>query len=172
MLLTVPFQGTCSEPCKRTANTPITTISLNGPASKKFDFVWTRLDALSLHARIQSMFVTATHGVCYTTTDLWSVRHTTGQQERFLAIATADQRIFCSVEDCQTTTRSHQFFAFRETFWTIRHHAAIIPMNFHFRHGKFRHIFASRENELHVLCVRRAIAEQQGGGGFNACRIA
>src|SRR5699024_6748549 len=109
------------------------------------------------------LFVTATHGVCYAATYRRSVRHTTGQQERFLTIATTDQRIFCSVEDCQTTTRTHQFVAFGETFWTIRHHATIIPVNFHFRHGKFRHIFTSRENELHVLCIRSTIAEQQSG---------
>src|SRR5665647_186859 len=47
--------STLLSPCSLTARTPITTISLNGPASEKSDFVITLDSGVSLQALTQSI---------------------------------------------------------------------------------------------------------------------
>ena len=54
-ILTPSHSNVLFKPCKRIANTPITTISFIGPASEKSDLVMTRLDLSSLQARTQSI---------------------------------------------------------------------------------------------------------------------
>ena len=75
------------------------------------------------------------------------------------------------MEDTQSTTRTHQFLSFRESFGTVRHHTAIIPMNFYFGQSHLRHVVTSREYHSYVLCVRSAISQQKCGRTLYFCRI-
>ena len=106
----------------------------------------------------------------YLAEHLRGVRHAAGNEVGITTVAAADEDILGSVEN-QAATAIVQALAGLQAGGTLRHQAAVIPVDFHLGHGHLGHVVAGGEHVLDILGIRGAVREQQSGAALDLDRI-
>ena len=105
------------------------------------------------------------------TIQLGNRRFATRNQPRIDAVASADQRVFGSVED-GSTTLIVQRFSFGHSCRTRRSQTTVVPSYFDFWKVDFLFFATSREYIFYHLGVRSTVGQQSGRTSLNAGRVA